>query len=127
MPVFEHPTGLVEVAHFTIPQVRTWGNGEKETAFKEQIRRMSGLSPQNTMGFEWFVFCIRCIVGRSRDKEHQAPDVDNILKLVVDAFTGLLCPEDNLHHVRGVQAEAEWGPDEEERTEVWIYGWPGAT
>ena len=50
--------------------------------------------------------------------------MENIPKLVVDAFTGLLYPDDNLHYVRGVQVEAEWGPAEEEKTEVWIYGRP---
>ena len=50
--------------------------------------------------------------------------MENIPKLIVDAFTGLLYPDDNLHHVRGVQVEADWVPDGQELLEVWIYGQP---
>jgi hypothetical protein len=123
MPIFDSPTGLVQVAHFTVPAVRTWGRPD-DRLYKEQVRRAAGLAPESREGFEWFVFCIRCVVGESRDKVHrQVPDVENIPKLIVDAFSGILYPDDDLHHVRGVQVEAEWGPDEEERAEVRIYGW----
>jgi Holliday junction resolvase RusA-like endonuclease len=50
----------------------------------------------------------------------QVPDVENIPKRIVDAFTGLLYPDDNLHRVPGVQVETEWGPDAQQRTEIWI-------
>lgn len=71
------------------------------------------------------VLCIRCTVGESRGRwARQIPDVENIPKLIVDAFTGLLYHDDNLNHVRGVQVEAGWGPDEQERAEVWIFGLP---
>jgi len=44
--------------------------------------------------------------------------------MIADAFTGILYEDDNLNHVRGVQVEADWGADEDERTKVWIYGKP---
>ncbi|MBN1954814.1 MAG: RusA family crossover junction endodeoxyribonuclease [Anaerolineae bacterium] len=121
--VLELPRGLTEVAHFSVPRIRTWGSHE-DVEFKEQVRRASGLGPEDAERYEWFVFSLRCVVTRSRDKPGQVPDVENMPKLVVDAFTGLLYPDDNLHHVRAVQVEAEWGADERERTEVWIHGLP---
>ena len=124
MPIFRHPQELTLVAHFSVPRVQTWGNSSKDRAFKQQVQRASRLSPAQAQEFEWYAFCIRCIVPRSRDLPKQVPDVENIPKLIVDAFTGLLYEDDHLHHVRGVQVEAEWG--EEERTEVWIYGQPRA-
>jgi Holliday junction resolvase RusA-like endonuclease len=57
-------------------------------------------------------------------RQGQVPDVDNIPKLLAEAFTDLLYPDDNSNHVRGVQVEAEWGPDDQERAEVWIFGQP---
>jgi Holliday junction resolvase RusA-like endonuclease len=124
VPIFELPAGLTEVAHFTVPRVQTWGNGQKDAKLKGQVRLASGIQQEEAKRFEWFVFCIHCVVARSRDKPGQVPDVENIPKLVVDAFTGLLYPDDNLHHVRGVQVEAEWGADGQEQTEIWIYGLP---
>ena len=96
MPIFEPPTGLVQVAHFSLPRVQTWGS-QRDGEYKELVRQ-----------------------SRGRYK-HQVPDVENIPKLIVDALTGYLYPDDNLHHVRGVQIEAEWGRDEDEMAEVWIY------
>ena len=122
MPIFRHPQKLTLVAHFSLPRVQTWGDSGKDRAFKQQVQRASGLSTAQAQEFEWYAFCIRCTIPRSRDLPKQVPDVENIPKLIVDAFTGLLYEDDNLHHVRGVQVEAEWG--EGEQTEVWIYGQP---
>lgn len=83
------------------------------------------ISPGASDRYQWFVFCIRCIVGESRGQwARQIPDVENIPKLIVDAFTGVLYHDDNLNHVRGVQVEVGWGPDDQERAEVWIFGLP---
>lgn len=123
MSILNSPQGLTEVAHFSVPCIQTWG-GPADAEFKEQVRRASGLAPQDAARYEWFVFSLRCVVATSRDKPGQVPDVENIPKLVVDAFIGLLYPDDNLHHVRAVQVEAEWGAEERERTEIWIYGFP---
>jgi Holliday junction resolvase RusA-like endonuclease len=122
--VFELPERLVEVAHFIVPRVQTWGRRD-DRQYKEQVCELASISPDVGDHFEWFVFCIRCIVGESRGRwARQIPDVENIPKLIVDAFTGLLYPDDNLNHVRGVQVEADWGPDDQERAEVWIFGLP---
>lgn len=124
MTVFELPEGLVEIAYFVVPRVRTWGRRD-DPEYKLRVREASRVTPADAQSFEWFVFCVRCVLGDSRSRHYrQVPDVENIPKLIVDAFTGLLYPDDNLHYVRGVQVEAEWGPDEREQAEVWIYGHP---
>ena len=124
MSVFDLPQGLVQVAHFALPCVQTWG-GRNDAQYKEQVRGTALISPGAADRFEGFVFSIRCIVGESRGRwARQIPDVENIPKLIVDAFIGLLYPDDNLNHVRGVQVEADWGPDDQERAEVWIFGLP---
>jgi hypothetical protein len=124
MPIFEPPAGLVQVAHFALPRVQTWG-GRQDVEYKELVRRAASIPPGLGERFAWYVFCIRCVVGESRGKyRRQVPDVENVPKLILDALTGHLYPDDNLHHVRGVQVEAEWGRDEDERAEVWIYGQP---
>lgn len=121
MAIFRPPEGLQEVAHFTLPQVQTWGDSKKDTRYKKLVRECAKLSPTTGDNFEWFAFSIRCIVGESR-KRKLGPDVENIPKLIVDAFTGHLYEDDNLAHVRGVQVEATFGRNEEEFAEVWIYG-----
>lgn len=124
MPIFEFPAGLTQVAHFTLPRVQTWGS-QKDSAYKELVRQAASISPELGERFSWFVFCIRCVVGESRGRyKRQVPDVENVPKLILDALTGHLYPDDNLHYVRGVQVEAEWGHDEDEMAEVWIYGKP---
>jgi Holliday junction resolvase RusA-like endonuclease len=123
MTIFELPTGLVEVVHFTVPRVQTWGRPD-DMEYRKQVFRASALPPDAGERFEWFVFCIRCIVGERRGLwNRQVPDVENMPKLIVDAFSGHLYPNDNLHHVRGVQVEASWGPDDQEKAEIWIYGY----
>lgn len=122
-PIFKPPTGMVQIAHFVLPRVKTWG-GQDDAAYKEDVRETAMLVPEDVAEYDWLAFSIRCVVGESRGRyRRQTPDVENIPKLIVDAFSGLPYPDDNLHYVRGVQVEAEWGPDEEERAEVWIYGW----
>jgi Holliday junction resolvase RusA-like endonuclease len=124
MRLFPLPTGLTEVTHFTLPRVQTWGRPD-DAAYKEQIREAAALTASMAGQYAWFVFCIRGDLNESRGKwQHQVPDVENIPKLIVDAFTGLLYPDDNLHHVRGVQVEANWVPDGQEQLEVWIFGYP---
>lgn len=124
MPIFELPTSLREVVHFTVHCVRTWGNKEKDDEYRKQVCRASGMSSENAERFEWFVFCIRCVVSKNRNKPSQVPDVDNIAKQIVEAFNRFLYQDDNMNYVRGVQVEAEWGPDDEEKAQVWIYGQP---
>lgn len=122
MSLFQTPQGLIEVAHFSIPKVQTWGDSLKDGQYKTWIREIANIQQETGTGFEYFVFSIYSIMGQSRRRK-QGPDVENIPKLIVDAFTGILYPDDNLDHVRGVQVEAIFGPDEQEHTEVWIYGY----
>jgi len=122
MSIFALPENLIEIRHFTIPKVQTWGK-KTDALYKEMVLSSANLSLNQGDGYDGFVFAIRCVVGQSRGRYFmQIPDVENIPKLIVDAFTGVLYPDDNLHYVRGVQVEAEWGPDDEERAEVWIFG-----
>lgn len=124
MMVFELPSDLVEVTHFTVPRVQTWGRPD-DAEYKKQVLQASALPTNAGESFEWFVFCIRCIVGEGRGLwERQVPDVENIPKLIVDAFSGHLYPDDNLHYVRGVQVKASWGPDDQEKAKIWIFGFP---
>ncbi|MDD5367867.1 MAG: RusA family crossover junction endodeoxyribonuclease [Anaerolineaceae bacterium] len=122
MPIFDKPIGLEEVARFSIPRVQTWGSSHDQE-YQQTVRERAGLSNELASQYAWFVFSIHCIVNKSRGQVvRQIPDVENIPKLIVDAFTGLLYPDDHIHHVRGVQVEAEFGPDGLECAEVWIYG-----
>ena len=121
MPLFQVPQGLTEVAHFSIPKVLTWGDPPKDRQYKNWIREIANIPQGMGDDFEYFVFSIYSVMGQSRRKK-QGPDVENIPKLIVDAFTGILYVDDNLDYVRGVQVEAIFGLDEQEHTEVWIYG-----
>ena len=120
MDLFQVPQGLIEVAHFRIPSVQTWGT-TKDAQYKVKIREIANLSQDIGNDVQYFVFSIYSIVGERR-RTKRGPDVENIPKSIVDAFTGILYPDDNLDYVRGVQVEAVFGPDEQEHTEVWIYG-----
>jgi hypothetical protein len=122
MLIFQPPEGLVEIAKFRLPRVQTWGDGKKDAAYRELVRKWASLPPTIGHGFSWFVFSIRSVVGESRRRK-LGPDVENIPKLIVDAFAGYLYPDDNLDYVRGVQVEATFGPDEEDHSDVWIYGY----
>lgn len=127
MTIYAHPTDLTLVANFNVPRVKTWGSKEDE-AYKEEVRQCAAI-PNSTLGqHDWFAFSIRCVVSRSRERNPRwVPDVENMSKLIVDALTGLLYPDDNLNHVHGVQVEVDWGPDAEEHAEVWIFGKPKST
>jgi Holliday junction resolvase RusA-like endonuclease len=120
MDLFQQPQNLTEVAHFRLPNVQTWGT-PRDTIYKELIRSTANLNALMSSEFSFYVFSIKSVIGNRR-KRKVGPDVENIPKLIVDAFTGILYPDDNLDHVRGIQVEAVFGPDHEECTEVWIYG-----
>ena len=118
--LFQPPKGLTEVVRFKIPSVQTWGT-TKDAQYKALIRETAGL-PQNTGNkFQYFVFSIYSVIGQSRRRK-QGLDVENIPKLIVDAFIGILYPDGNLDYVRWIQVEAVFGPDLEEHTEASIYG-----
>ncbi|HHY87794.1 MAG TPA: RusA family crossover junction endodeoxyribonuclease [Chloroflexi bacterium] len=125
MDLFIRPDGLTLIAHFTLPWVQTWGDSRKDSPYKAWVRETAALPSDFGARYNWFAFSIRAVVARSRVRfTGQIPDVENIPKLIVDAFTGVLYPDDDIRYVRGVQVEAVISPDEENLTEVWIYGMP---
>jgi hypothetical protein len=88
-----------------------------------RLAQASSLHPGDGAGYEWFVFTIRIYVGRGlKTRQKQKPDIENFPKLIVDAFTGILYEDDHLDYVRGIQIEGHWVDDEQECTEVWIWG-----
>jgi Holliday junction resolvase RusA-like endonuclease len=121
MAIFQHPQGLTEVAHFKLARVQTWGTPIKDGLYKELIRSTANLAEKTGDTFLFYVLSIKSVIGQRRRRK-VGPDVENIPKLIVDAFTGILYLDDNLDHVRGMQVEAIFGPDDQECTEVWIYG-----
>ena len=118
--LFQPPQGLIEVARFKISSVQTWGT-TKDAQYKASIREIANLQENIGDKYRYFVFSIYSVIGQSRRRK-QGPDVENIPKLIVDAFTGVLYPDDNLDYVRGVQVEAVFGDDEQEHSEIVIYG-----
>jgi len=118
--LFQPLQGLTEVVRFQIPSVQTWGT-TKDAQYKQLMREIANLPNDIGKDYQYFVFLINSVIGESRRRK-QGPDVKNIPKLIVDAFTGILFPDDNLDYVRGIQVEAIFGPDEQEHTEVRIYG-----
>src|SRR5574341_898139 len=124
MPLFMQPHGLTLVAHFQVSDTRTWGT-TRDADFKESLRTASGIAQNTALAYQWFAFAIRVYVGSSLTKEaRHKPDVENFPKLIVDAFTGLLYPDDNLDYVRGVQVEGQYVDDADLGTEIWILGFP---
>ena len=84
------------MAHFNVPGVQTWG-GRNDAVYKQQVRESAGVNAAMRGQYARFAFCIRCVVGQGRSRnQNQIPDVDNIPKLIVDAFTGIY-PDDNLN------------------------------
>ena len=123
--IFSLPQGLLEVAKFTLKGIYTWG-GERDAATKEMIKEVSGIGDRVPDGGQ-YVFAIRAYLHQSRiPKKRRIPDIENIPKLIVDAFRGILFDDDNWRFVRAVQAEGLWIDEDDERTDVWIYRLPEA-
>ena len=74
MSLFQVPQGLIEVAHFHIPKVQTWGDTPKDTKYKFRIREIANLPQGIGNGFEYFAFSIYSIIGKSRRRK-VGPDV----------------------------------------------------
>jgi hypothetical protein len=122
-PLLSLPTGHAEVAAFHVNWVRTWGNGSVADApYKAELREKAGLANHEPDG-RTYLFALRVYWQNRRTiVPHQRPDVENVAKLVTDAFTGYLYEDDDLRFVCGVQSECFGVPDDSaERTEVWIF------
>lgn len=130
-PLLNQPQGLIPVGSphpFDVPWARTWGKPKAEQdAWKQELREAAGLSSHRPDG-RTYLFVIRVhwrreLTGPKFDR--QRPDVENVAKVITDAFTGYLYEDDDLRFVAGVQAEC-FGVDSigDEHTSVWIYAAP---
>ena len=124
MNLFAAPEGLELVSHFKINKIMV-SKHKDEAAFQEGLRVHSGLKPGDGDRYEWFTFNIVFRMPKSwRKTANTIPHCDNIPRLIVSAFKGLLYPEKNAIILKGIQVEADFSPDQAERTEVWIFGKP---
>lgn len=127
-PLLPLPTGLDPVADFSVGWVRTWGKGTTADApFKAELREKARLDTHRPDG-RTYLFVLRVYWQQRRTAvPRQRPDVENVAKLVTDAFTGYLYEDDDLRFVCGVQSECFGVPDSAtERTEVWIFAVPAS-
>lgn len=127
-PLLTLPAGLVKVASFSVSWVRTWGKGTVADApYKAEVVQASGLSSSRPDG-RTYLFVLRVYWQlRRTEVERQRPDVENVAKLITDAFTGYLYEDDDLRFVCGVQSECFGvGNSSPERTDVWIFAVPSA-
>lgn len=125
-PLLSIPAGLDPVAEFSVGWVRTWGNGTTADApFKAELREKAGLTTHQPDG-RTYLFVLRVYWQQRRTTvPRQRPDVENVAKLITDAFTGYLYEDDDLRFVCAVQSECFGVPDDvSERTEVWIFAVP---
>ena len=125
MPIFEPPTGLALIKHFSMSEALTWGDPQRDRAFKERVLNASGLTSADARGYKWFAFTIQIHLDETltHTRGHK-PDIENYPKLIVDAFTDTLYSHDNLDFVKAVQVEGDWVPYKQHGTEVWIWGKP---
>lgn len=108
---------LEEVLYFSIPKIQTWG-GKNDKLFKQEIIHLTRPDDKMRDKYAWYVFDILVKASESRSRLF---DIENIPKLIVDAFTGVLYPDDDIRYVRGVQAQIVW-TDKFEEIDVKIYG-----
>lgn len=106
---------------FVVAGTKTWGSQGDED-FKYSIRQEAEYvgvrpSPGRRYGFVIEV----AFDSKFRGNKHPGPDVDNIPKLVVDAFTGWLYPDDNMDHVGAIHVSGEWADGDPPSTTVAIY------
>lgn len=117
------------VHHFNIPAIYTWGGNDRDR--REDIRRYANVDfPHSSLNYEWYGFRIivkRTLLGRDSD-------LDNVPKLIIDAFSGWqidrdrsdypqveLYKDDTVKWVRAIQVQSDF-THEQDRTEVWIFG-----
>lgn len=116
--------------HFKFQQILTWGNNDKD---KREFIRQSALEgfPKQSQKYEWYAFNIK--VNRNRFIKQQL-DIENVPKLIIDAFSRNLISkdksaysqvgiydDDSLEYVRVLYVEGEL-TNSEDSTEVWVYG-----
>jgi len=121
---------FVLVHHFMIPKIYTWGEGEPRK--REEIRKNASIDfPVKLPKCQWYAFCMRI----KRSRFDRPLDIENVPKLIIDAFSKgivdrdeslhanlVLYSDDDLEHARAFQVEADFSSDGTNSTEVWIYG-----
>lgn len=90
---------------------------ERKAEVSAVVERL-GLDPNQ---YEWFAFYI---VVRACPRPTGGPDVDNHIKPVTDALSGLLYPDDDIRHVRAIAVDTRLVSPDQRRTQVWIYAKP---
>ena len=125
MSIFMHPTGLTLVAHFNVPGVQTWGS-RNDAAYKQQVREYRGRQRGDAgpICLVRVLHPLRCgaksrPATRNRSRTSRTSPSSSWMP-----SPGALSRRQPEFHVRGVQVEAEWGPDTAEHAEVWILGQP---
>lgn len=127
---FDDTEKFTLIHHFRIPAIYTWGNRDREK--REEIRRIAFEGfPEGPFDYEWYGFRIK--VKRNRFKS-RIPDLENVPKLIVNAFSGRLIDDDNseypeveiyenddLRWLRVIHIEGDFAKDND-GTEVWIFG-----
>jgi hypothetical protein len=119
VPWTPDPANLV--CQFTVPFARTWGtttDKDTRTAILAAAQQKGLLADSSGQAYG-FVIDVAFPTMR-RGWRRQEPDIENVPKLVVDAFTGYLYPDDNVNFVRAVHVHGDWSSGEPSTT-VWIY------
>lgn len=115
------PWGMIK--RFNIPYVTTvssLASRGKKKDYKKQVLNISGLK-NSILAKNKYIFVVTAYIG---PKHGTPPDTENIAKVIVDAFTGTLFPDDNSIFVPGVCSWVEYCdslPKKDEHTTVSIY------
>ena len=126
---FDDAKQFILIHHFNIPAIYTFGDKDRDK--RENIRRNALKNFQKKpYRCKWYGFRIK--VERSMFK--RPLDIENIPKLIIDAFSSeqidrdksryprmKLYPDDTLEHIRVIQIEGKFS-DNKDNTEVWIFG-----
>lgn len=116
-PIPSWAEGAEPIAFFELPWTHTWGSArddERKAEVREAVRKLH-LDPRL---WEWFAFYL---VVHTGPRNGGGPDVDNHIKPVTDALTGMLYPDDDVRHVRAVAVDTRLVDSGRHRTQVWIY------
>lgn len=106
--------------------------GEGEPQKREEIRKNAKEGfPAKIPSCKWYAFSIKV----KRNYSERPVDIENIPKLIIDAFSAgiikrdkslyrslVLYSDDDLTNVRALTIEGDFCKQEASSTEVWIYG-----
>ena len=119
----------VLILEFSYPHIFTHGERHKEK--REKIRKAAFRTFKTQICYPWYSFEINI----QRSKQKQQLDVENVSKLIIDAFSGdimerdnskyrqlELYPDDDLRYVRHYYVEGALVDSTQDNTAVKIYG-----